>query len=73
MQGNPESWALESGRQLKQSGIQVLSSSTPVRKLRRAESRIQGCLGFPSMGRHALKLVGSFWNLHSGACQSCSQ
>ena len=42
---NQESWALESGMQLKESGIQYLESA-----IHGVESRVQNCLGFPSIG-----------------------
>ena len=52
---NPESWALESGIQLKEFripptiGIQYLESGT---SSRRGIGIIQDCRGFPYMGRH---------------------
>ena len=60
---NPKSWALESGIQLKKSGISLtigIQNSVPVNKdynlvpgtgIHGVESRIQDCLGFPYMER----------------------
>ena len=64
---NPESWALESGVQLKESGIPlVIESENPSSKtgieylesgIRDVESRIPGYLGLPYMGRLIGRLV----------------
>ena len=62
---NLESWALESGIQLKESGILLgigIQSKVPLEKtgikclesgIHVVESRIQDCLGFPNMRRKA--------------------
>ena len=62
---NPESWTLESGIQLKESGILLrigIQSKVPLEKTRikclesgihGLESRIQDCFGFPNMRRKA--------------------
>ena len=62
---NLESWALESGIQLKESGILLrigIQSKVPLEKtgikclesgIHGVESRIQDCLGFPNMRRKA--------------------
>ena len=64
---NPESWALEPGKQLKESGIPqaigILNPSStekdlesgnwnPESRIHDVESRIQDCLGFLYMGRN---------------------
>ena len=62
---DPESWALESGVQLKQSGITlvigILLTKTGIEYLesgiRDVESRIPGYLGLPYMGRLIGRLV----------------
>lgn len=57
---NPESWALESGVQLKESGIPlVIGSENPSSKtgIEYLESRIQDYLGLPYMGRLIGRLV----------------
>ena len=61
---NPESWALESGVQLKESGIPlVIGSENPSSTdnlecgIRDVESRIPGYLGLPYMGRLIGRLV----------------
>ena len=64
----PESWALEPGKQFKESGIPLttesgiqvplnLESSTLEPRIHSMESRIQDCLGFPYMGRENCRLV----------------
>ena len=62
---NLESWALESGIQLKESGILLrigIQSKVPIEKtgikclesgIHGLESRIQDCFGFPNMRRKA--------------------
>ena len=62
---NPESWALESGVQLKESGITlvigILLTKTGIEYLesgiRDVEFRIPGYLGLPYMGRLIGRLV----------------
>ena len=62
---DPESWALESGVQLKESGITlvigILLTKTGIEYLesgiRDVESRIPGYLGLPYMGRLIGRLV----------------
>ena len=48
---DPGSWTLESGIQLKESGIRVLLTKSGIQylgsRIRGVESRIQDCLGFP--------------------------